>query len=267
MKANILDIHGKEKGQIELPKCFSAKIREDIVMKFLEATKFMQPYAPSLVAGKQHAAKGKVVHRRHVWRSGYGRGASRVPRKIFSRKGSQFNWEAAEVPFARGGMRAHPPKVLGHINSSKINKKELRLAFLSALSATANEKQVAKKYSSIEKVRELPIVIESKIISLKIKELLLNLRKIFGENLFNVAIKKKSIRSGKGKLRGRKYKSTAGMLFVVGEKEELKTNAFDVQKVKNLNIKDLAQGGLGRLTVYTEQAIKELANKFKENKK
>ncbi len=258
MKAKVLDIHGKEKGQIELPECFSAKIREDIVMKFLETTKVMQPYSPSLVAGKQHAAKGKMVHRRHVWRSGYGRGASRVPRKIFSRKGSQFNWEAAEVPFARGGMRAHPPKVLGHINNSKINKKELRLAFLSALSATANEKQVIKKYSSIEKVRELPIVIESKITSLKIKELLLNLKKIFGENLFNVAIKKKSIRSGKGKLRGRKYKSTAGMLFVIGEKEKLKTTAFDVQKVKNLKIKDLAQGGLGRLTVYTEEAIKEL---------
>ncbi len=263
MKTHILDIQGKEKENIELPECFSTNIREDIVARVLETKKIMQPYAPSLVAGKQHAAKGKVVHRRHVWRSGYGRGASRVPRKIFSRRGSQFNWEAAEVPFARGGMRAHPPKVLGHINSSKINKKELRLAFLSALSATANEKQVAKKYSSIEKVRELPIIIENKIVSLKIKELLSSLKKILGKNLFNVAVKKKSIRSGKGKLRGRKYKSTAGMLLVIGEKEKLKTNAFDVKTVKNLGIKDLAQGGLGRLTMYTEQAIKELEGRLK----
>ncbi len=261
MKTKILDIHGKEKGNIELPNCFSTNIREDIVARVLETKKIMQPYAPSLVAGKQHAAKGKVVHRRHVWRSGYGRGASRVPRKIFSRRGSQFNWEAAEIPFARGGMRAHPPKVLGHINTSKINKKEFRLAFLSALSATANEKQVTEKYNSIEKVRELPIVIEDKIVSLKIKELLSSLKKILGKNLFNIAIKKKSIRSGKGKLRGRKYKSTAGMLFVIGEKEKLKTNAFDVKNVKNLGIKDLAQGGLGRLTMYTEQAIRELGDK------
>jgi large subunit ribosomal protein L4e len=261
MKTKILDIHGKEKGNIELPKCFSENIREDIVAKVLEAKKSMQPYAPSLVAGKQHAAKGKVVHRRHVWRSGYGRGASRVPRKIFSRRGSQFNWEAAEVPFARGGMRAHPPKVLGHINTLKINKKEFRLAFLSALSATANEKWVAKKYSTIEKVKELPIIIENKITSLKIKELLSSLRKILGENLFNVAVKKKSVRAGKGKLRGRKYKSTAGMLFVIGNKEKLKVNSFDVRKVKNLGIKDLAQGGLGRLTMYTESAIKELGER------
>jgi large subunit ribosomal protein L4e len=261
MKTKIYSIDGKAGKEIELPECFSANVREDIVSRVLEAKKTMQPYAPSLVAGKQHAAKGKLVHRRHVWRSGYGRGASRVPRKIFSRRGSQFNWEAAEVPFARGGMRAHPPKVLGHINSSKINKKEFKLAFLSALSATANKEQVTKKYDSIEKIRELPIVIENKIASLKIKELLSSLKKILGKNLFNVAVRKKSVRAGKGKLRGRKYKSTAGMLFVIGEKEKLKTNAFDVKTVKNLGIKDLAQGGLGRLTVYTEQAIKEIADK------
>jgi len=37
MKSNILDIHGKSKGQIELPECFSSEIREDIVAKVLEA--------------------------------------------------------------------------------------------------------------------------------------------------------------------------------------------------------------------------------------
>ena len=80
-----------------MPNFFSAKIRDDIVSKILEAKKNKQPYAPSPVAGKQHAARGKVVHRRHVWRSGYGKGISRVPRKIMSRRGEQFNWVAAEV--------------------------------------------------------------------------------------------------------------------------------------------------------------------------
>jgi len=80
MKTKILDIEGKEKGSIELPECFSENIREDIVSRVLEAKKTMQPYAPSPVAGKQHSARGKIIHRRHVWKSGYGRGASRVPR-------------------------------------------------------------------------------------------------------------------------------------------------------------------------------------------
>ena len=261
MKAAILDINGKEKGSIELPRYFDGPIREDIVVKVLEAQRSWQPYAPSLVAGKQHAAKGKLVHRRHVWRSGYGRGASRVPRKIFSRRGSQFNWEAAEVPFARGGMRAHPPKVLGHINTSKINKKELKLAFVSALSATADENKVVKKYQSINEIKNLPLVVEGKITSLKIKEILAGLRNILGKNLFDIAVKKKSIRAGKGKARGRKYKNTAGMLFVIGEKENLKTGAFDVTKAKNLGVNDLARGGLGRLVIYTEEAIKELGGR------
>ena len=86
MKGNLLDINGKKLKEIELPKCFSQDVREDIIAKFLETKKNKQPYAPSLVAGKQHAAKGKVVHRRHVWRSGYGRGISRVPRKIMTTK-------------------------------------------------------------------------------------------------------------------------------------------------------------------------------------
>ena len=73
----------------------------------------------------------------------------------------------------------------------------------------------------------------------------------------------KSIRKGIGKLRGRKYKSTAGMLLVIGNEEKLKITAFDVQKVNKLGINDLANGGVGRLTVYTEEAIKELGAKFK----
>lgn len=262
MKTNVYDIQGKKIKQIELPKVFSQKIREDIVAKVLEAKKTKQPYSPSPVGGKQHSAKGKLHHLRHVWKSQYGRGISRVPRKIMSKRGSQFNWEAAEAPFARGGMRAHPPKILGMINTRKINKKEADLAFASALSATANEKKVTAKYMRLngEKI-EVPVVLEAKLDSLKTKDLLAGLKKILGDKVFEISIKTKSVRAGKGKMRGRKYKRNAGMLLVVGDKESLKTNAFDVRNVKNLSILDLAKGGLGRLTMYTEEAIKQIGEK------
>ncbi|MFH1503053.1 MAG: 50S ribosomal protein L4 [Candidatus Diapherotrites archaeon] len=264
MKAKVYDTNGKEKSQVELPKEFSAVIREDVVAKVLETKKKQQPYSPSPVAGKQHSAKGKVRHKRHVWRSGYGRGQSRVPRKIFSRKGSQFIWQGAEVPQARGGMRAHPPKVVQFLRDLKINKKELRIAFESALSSTANEKYVLKKYSNLEKIdKKVPLVLVSNITELKIKELLNALKNILGKELFGIAIRKKSVRAGKGKLRGRKYKSSAGMLFVLGNNEKLKTNAFEVKRVKELNVFDLAKGGLGRLTIYTEKAIRDLGEKRK----
>lgn len=264
-KSKILDINGKEKGSIELPKFFSEKIREDIVAKVLEAKKVKQPYSPSPVAGKQNSASGNIQHTRNVWKTMQGKGISKVPRKIMSRRGSQFNWVGAEIPNARGGRRAHPPKIESMINTKKINKKELEIALKSALSATANEKEVSDRYERLngKKLIGLPFVIEPKILSLKVKELISSLEKILGKELFEVALKKRKVRSGIGKLRGRRYKKNAGLLLVIGEKEKLKTNVIDVKMVKSLNVNDLAKGGVGRLTMYTEQAIKELGEKIK----
>jgi large subunit ribosomal protein L4e len=244
-------------------KIFESPIREDIVAKVLEAKKKQQPYSPSPVAGKQHSAKGLIKHMRHVWRSGYGRGQSRVPRKIFSRKGSQFNWEAAEVPQAKGGMRAHPPKITQFLRNLKVNKKELKIAFNSSVAATASERYILKKYSRIDKIdKKAPFVISADIAKLKTKQLLEELKSILG-NLYSVAIKEKSIRAGRGKHRGRKYKSTAGMILVIGNDEQFKTKLFDVKKVKELGVIDLANGGLGRVAVYTEKAIKDLGENEK----
>ena len=89
------------------------------------------------------------------------------------------------------------------------------------------------------------------------------MKKILGENLFGIALKKKSVRAGKGKLRGRKYKANAGMLLVTGKDEKLKTNAFEIKGAKNISVSDLAKGGVGRLTVYTEMAIKDLEERLK----
>ena len=265
MKANILDIKGKIKESINLPKCFSEKIREDILTKVLESKKTEQPYAPSPVAGKQHSASGILIHRRHVWKSQYGRGMSRIPRKIMSRRGSQFNWVGAEIPSTVGGRRAHPPKVIARINTKKINKKELKIAFESALSASINEKSIIKRYKRLEnkKIENIPFIVESKISNLKAKDLILSIKNILNKDLFEIAVPKKSIRKGRGKLRGRKYKRSAGLLIVIGDKEKIKTNIFDVVNVKNLSINDLSKGGLGRLTLYTEQAIKYLGKECK----
>jgi len=84
------------------------------------------------------------------------------------------------------------------------------------------------------------------------------LKKILGEDLFEIAQKSKNVRAGKGKMRGRKYKKSAGILIVIGENEKLKTKSFDVVNVKTLGVNDLAKGGLGRLVIYSEEAIKFL---------
>jgi large subunit ribosomal protein L4e len=263
MKISVLDINGNEKNKIDLPSVFSQQIREDIVAKVIEARKIKQPYSPSPVGGKQHSASGKMRHRRHVWQTHYGRGMSRIPRKVMSRRGSQFHWVGAEISSAVGGRRAHPPKVLSMINTRKINKKELQIALASAISATASAKWISKKYSRLkeEDVKKVPFVIESKITNLKTKDIMISLKKILGDRIFEVISKVKEVRSGRGKLRGRKYKSNAGLLFVIGNKEKMKAKSVEHVIVKSLNANDLANGGLGRITIYTEEAVKELGGK------
>ena len=265
MKTKIYTIDGTQGKEITLPNCFNEIVREDLIQKIIEAKKVWQPYAPSPVAGNQYSASGKLKHHRKVWKSQYGRGMSRIPRKQMSRRGSQFQWVGATVPTTRGGRRVHVPKVISMISLARINKKELKLALMSALSATVSAKWITKRYERLkdEKITTLPLIVESKLTELKSKEVLVGLKKILGEKLYDIAIQKKSIRKGIGKLRGRKYKSTAGMLLVIGNEEKLKITAFDVQKVNKLGINDLANGGVGRLTVYTEEAIKELGAKFK----
>lgn len=265
MKTEVYDIHGKKAKEIELPKIFSEKIREDIVAKVLEAKKIKQPYSPSPMAGNQYSASGKISHRRHVWKTSYGKGISRVPRKIMTHRGEQFNWEGATIPGTKGGRRAHPPKVLHMLTRLKINKKEMETALISALSATANAKFVVGKYARLkdEKIKALPFIIDGKVLGLKTKEMIKTVKEILGLKLFEVAIRKKSIRSGIGKLRGRKYKENAGLLLVTGKKENVKSKVFEAANSENVGITQIAKGGLGRLVVYTESAITELNEKFK----
>jgi len=267
MKAQILDITGKKSKDVTLPECFNEVVRTDLIQKIVEAKKRKQPYGPSPVAGNQQSASGLIIHKRKVWKSGYGRGMSRVPRKVMSRKGSQFHWVAATAPNTRGGRKAHSPKVISMMGLDSINKKELKLALKSALSATVQADFITKRYATLEdtKITNLPLIVESKFAELKTKDMNSSLKSILGEELFSVAIKKKSVRAGLGKLRGRKYKSNAGLLLVTGKDEKVKTKSFEVQNTAKLGVTDLAKGGPGRLTLYTETAIKELGEKLKWN--
>ena len=265
MKTKIYTVDGKQGKELTLPACFNEVVRNDLIQKIIEAKKTKQPYAPNAMAGNNYSASGVLKHHRKVWKSQYGRGMSRVPRKQMSRKGSQFHWVGATVPNTRGGRRAHPPKAISMVGLPSINKKEMKLALMSALSATTNSDLLTKRYASLagKKIENLPLVVESKFAELKAKEMINLLQTILGNDLTQVAIKKKSIRSGLGKLRGRKYKSNAGLLLVTGKDEKVKTKSFEVQTASKLGVTDLAKGGPARLTVYTENAIKELGEKFK----
>lgn len=138
MKADVLNIKGEKVKEIELPKCFSSQIRGDIMSRIYEASKRKQPYAPFILAGMQHSASGNIKHARRKWKTAYGYGISRVPRKIFSRSGNRFSWQGATVTSTRGGREAHPPKIAAMLIEKKTNKKEKLNALFSAISATSH---------------------------------------------------------------------------------------------------------------------------------
>jgi large subunit ribosomal protein L4e len=252
-KAILYDIKGKKKGDIEMPKVFSSKIREDIVLKYLEASKFIQPYSPAYNAGKKHSASGTISHKRHDWKGHYGRGISRIPRKTMWRRGTQFFWIGAEISSTRGGRRAHPPKGIG--KEKKINLKEINLAMNSGFAATGNQDHIVKRYSRIDKLDlKLPLVIESKLEKIKAKEMIGLITELFGD-IKEIALKEKKVRAGKGKLRGRKYKGNAGLLLIKRKDEKIKMKNIEVKNVQEVTISDLYP--LGRLTIYTEKALEE----------
>ena len=259
MKTILYDTKGNKKGEIELPAPFSTKIREDIVQKYLSTERFLeiQPFAPNPEAGKRHSASGTISHKRHDFKGHYGRGISRIPRKTMSRRGTNFFWIGAEVTSTRGGRKAHPPKLRKRLR--RVNKKEIIYAMNSAIAATAQEKYILERYSTLDKVKiQLPLVIESKLDKIKTKDLVNSIKNIL-QDTFSLALKKKSVRAGKGKSRGRKYKSNAGLLLIKSNEEDIKMKGIEIKSTDQIYISDLYP--LGRITLYTEKALKDLGAK------
>ena len=83
----------------------------------------------------------------------------------------------------------------------------------------------------------------------------------------------KKVRSGKGKVRGRRYRTKRGPLVVIGKDEGVKRAlenipGIDVYLVKELDVSSLAPGTHpGRFTIFTKSAIKELDSDGREKGK
>jgi len=247
MKVPVYDLEGNVVKEVELPKAFREYVRTDIIRKAFRI--FMmnnrQPYGPNPRAGKNVAAES--------WGVGYG--LARVPRLP--------NGRGAFAPNTVGGYRAHGPKP-EKVWKRHINKKELRLALRAALSATALKEFVISRGHRIPEDKALPIVVTDDIQKIKkTKELIKVLKNLGLEDDLERASKKK-IRAGIGKMRGRRYKRAKGVLIVVSKYDGIEKSAsnipgVEVSLVKQLNINKLAPGGNpGRLTIFTESALKEL---------
>ncbi|QQG39223.1 MAG: 50S ribosomal protein L4 [Candidatus Woesearchaeota archaeon] len=252
MKATILNLEGKEIGKLDLPKQFSEEIRPDLIKRAviaIQANK-RQPYGNAPTAGKRAAAK--LSRRRRDYKTAYGIGISRAPRKIMSRSGTRFNWVGAFAPGTVGGRQAHPPKS-SKIWKQKINIKERRKAIRSALSAT-----ISKDHVHFDKI---PLIVDSNFENLNKTKQVIEILKKLGLEIQLERTKQIKIRAGKGKMRGRRYKVKKGPLIVVSKNCNLSKAArnipgIDVSTIKNLNAELLAPGTIpGRITIYTKDSI------------
>jgi len=258
LKAELYSSNGSKKGEIDLPEIFNSPIREDLAAKSFEAEKFeaMLNYSTFPEAGKRNSASGTIIHRRHEWRGHYGKGISRIPRKTMWRRGTQFFWVGAEISGTRGGRKAHAPHAI--VIPKNFNKKELKLALVSAISATASEKYLKARYSTLTSSDfTAPAVIES--LPEKTKDFISAVNSIF-KSAASLAFRQKAVRAGAGKRRNRKYKQNAGLLVVVGKDEAPKLSGVEYVPALELSVSDLYP--LGRLTLYTQKALSDLNSRF-----
>ncbi len=260
MKTSIYAIDGKKGSTIALPVQFAEEVRPDLIRRAVVSMQAnaRQPYGAFPKAGQRPSAV--LSRRRRKYKTSYGHGISRVPRKALWKRGRQFGWVGAFAPGMVKGRRAHPPKAQ-KIFAKSINEGERRKAIRSALAASVNIEWVKNRG---HKVSELPSVVEKKMEKItktsEVYEVLQRLQ--LGQELDRVAGRK--VRAGKGKLRGRRYKTKKGPLIVVAGACALLKAAHnipgvDVCAVHQVNAERLAPGGNpGRLTIYSEDAIARL---------
>lgn len=256
MKIDIYNAQAEKSGTVEIKNL--APVRPDIIKRAVLALQSSQrqPYGAAPEAGMRHSSE--ISRRRRKYRGSYGKGISRVPRKIHTRRGMQFFWVGTTMPGTVGGRRAHPPKA-EKIWEKLINKKERRMAITSAIAATFDRELVANRGHVIPDTYPLALAADVEAIG-KTKDALILLDKLgFGEEIERKA--DRTIRAGKGKMRARKYQGGTSLLIVVSENCPLKdalgnVRGIDVARIDELNAELLAPGTHpGRATLFTDKAL------------
>ena len=261
-QVHVYSLEGDVVKTIELPTVFRSPVRTDLIRRAVRAFQAnrRQTYGPNRKAGMRHSVR---------W-SGKGHGVSRVPRI----RGTMIG---AQAPGTVGGRKGHGPKP-GAIWSMKINHKESIKARNAALAAVRIADAVSKRGHRFEADRTLPIVVENDLEALweklsdkkddeRVKATkrgaeVLRALGVYGD--IERATAGTHIRAGRGKLRGRAYRTPTSVL-VVATKLDGVSRMFrnfpgvDVVAPSGLNAEVLAPGGdPGRLTIFTEDALEIL---------
>jgi large subunit ribosomal protein L4e len=253
-RVHIVALTGKPGATLALPLAFSAPFRPDLIQRAVVAARShqRQPYGTSPTAGARHSVE---------W-SGKGRGVARTPRLMDSMRGAQS-------PNTVGGRPAHPPKV-ERIWSKKINRKEQRLAFASALGATREVALAKARGHYVPSGIHLPLVLEDPVEEVATSsdaQALLERLMLWPD--VERARDHTHLRAGRGRRRGRVRRTPRSLLLVTSAPGRARgfrnLPGVEVVPVVRLGTENLAPGGdAGRLTLFSRAAVESLRTRLGE---
>ena len=253
-RAHVVSLKGVEGAVLPLPVAFSSPVREDLIRRAVVSAQAnrRQPHGTSPTAGMRHSVE---------W-SGKGKGVARTPRLMDSNRGAQ-------APNTVGGRQSHPPRV-ETIWAKKINLKERRLAFSSALAATREVSLARARGHTVPDKIHLPVIVEDPLEGI---ESAAEARTFLdGINLWTDVERARDgvhVRAGRGKRRGRFRREPKSLLVVISAPGKARgfqnLSGVDVVAVGRLGTEDLAPGGTpGRLTLFSHAALEMLRARLKE---
>ncbi|WP_135664075.1 50S ribosomal protein L4 [Halorhabdus rudnickae] len=247
MQATLHDLDGSADGEVELPDVFETPYRPDLIKSAVLAAQAnrKQKYGADEYAGLRTPAESM----------GSGRGQAHVP---------QQDGQARRVPQTVGGRPAHPPKAEKD-PAPDLNDKERKLATRSAIAATADADLVAERGHEFDEGVDLPLVVSDSFEDLQKTQAVVDVLESLGVHADIERADDRTVRAGQGTTRGRKYRTPTSILFVTSEepsKAARNLAGADVTTAREVNTEDLAPGATGgRLTVWTESALAEVADR------
>ena len=252
-------LDGKPSREVELPAVFSADVRLDLISRaaISDQTKHYQRKGNDPRAGMETSARYKG--RKEDFGSGKNKGTAIRPREILP-KGRLG--KVKRIPSAVKGRRAHPP----HVNKriiEEMNRKDYRVALLSAIAATGHREVVSARGHKLNANMKLPIIVDNSFESVsKTSQAYKALSALISEDLARSKTPRR--RTGVGARRGGKIYPKSAIIAVSKDAPVLKAArniaGIEVVKVSDLSVEKLAPGAkAGRLAIYTEAALAEVS--------
>jgi large subunit ribosomal protein L4e len=247
METTLYDTDGEEAGTVTLPPVFETPYRPDLIRRAVLAAQANRK--------QDHGADPFAGLRTPAESPGSGRGMAHVARQ---------NNMGRRSPNTVKGRPAHPPKAEKD-RGLDINDKERKQAIRSAVAATADPETVAGRGHAFDDDLDLPVVLTDDFEELvKTQEVVAVLEEL-GLHADIERADERTVRAGQGTTRGRKYRHPSSILFVTAEepsKAARNLAGADVTTSREVNAEDLAPGTHpGRLTVWTEASLKEVADR------